>query len=147
MIEFTCEAIGSWAFVCCKFLIQMLYLVCPRGLLNCHFFSFFFHYSLPWQFFPPFFQLTYLFCLIYSAIISSSIFFISVIILFICLFFISSNSLLNIACIFSVMPPFFFWDLESSLRTLLWILFQVDCLASFHLAVLLGLYLTPLSGT
>ena len=41
---------------------------CPRGLSDClHFFSFFFLYSVSWQWFPPsFFQLNYpFFCFVY----------------------------------------------------------------------------------
>ena len=59
---------------------------------------------------------------------------ISVIVLFTvdCLFFNSSMPLLNIACIFSIrasslsVPPFL--DFRSSLLSLLWILFEADCL-------------------
>ena len=36
------------------------------------------------------------------------------------------------------MPPFFFWDLRSSLLSLFWVLFQVDCLSPLHLIVLIG---------
>ena len=42
---------------------------------------------------------------------------------------------------------FFFQDLGSSLLSLLWILFQLDCLSPIHLVVLLRFYLVPLSGT
>ena len=45
------------------------------------------------------------------------------------------------------MPPFFSWDLGSSLLLLLWIFPQGDCLSSFRLVVLLGFYLTPSSRT
>ena len=36
------------------------------------------------------------------------------------------------------MPPFFFSDFESYLPLLLWIVFQVDCLSSLPLVVILG---------
>ena len=39
------------------------------------------------------------------------------------------------------MPPFFFQDFESSLLSLLWIIFQVDCLSPLHLVVFVCLYL------
>ena len=45
------------------------------------------------------------------------------------------------------MPPFFFWGLGSSLVSLFWILFQIDCLSPLHLVVLLGFNLSPLSAT
>lgn len=38
------------------------------------------------------------------------------------------------------MPPFFFWDLRLSLLSLLWFLFQVDCLSLLHLVVFAVLY-------
>ena len=76
-------------------------------------------------------------------LIPSSELFISLIV-HLCLFFKASSSLLNISCILSV-PPFFFWDLESSLLLLFQILFQVDCLSPLHLVVLV-FYLVPLFG-
>ena len=85
-------------------------------------------------------------------LIPCSVFLISVIVLFICvllllfLFFISSSFLLNIYCIVSVCASFFSQDLGSSLLSLLWILFQGDCLSLLHLVVLLGFYLVPSSG-
>ena len=44
-------------------------------------------------------------------------------------------------------PSFFFWDLESSLLSLFWILFQVDCLSPLHLVVFMSFYLVPSSIT
>ena len=72
----------------------------------------------------PVFQITYPFILVCSAI-TSSVFFISVIVLSILLFKFSS-SLLNISCSSQSMPLLFFPDLRSSLLPLLWILLQVD---------------------
>ena len=45
------------------------------------------------------------------------------------------------------MLPFYFWDSGSSLLSLLWILFQVDCLFPLHLFGLVGFYLAPSSVT
>ena len=59
--------------------------------------------------------------------------------LFVC--FSSSRSLLNVL----VFSPFYFQDFGSSLLSLLWILFQVDCLFPLHLFGLVGFYLTPSS--
>ena len=76
----------------------------------------FFIYSVPWQRFPPFcLQVTYpFFCLSILLLSPSTIFFISVVVLFIsvCLFFFSSRSLLNFSCISQSMPPFFFEILD-----------------------------------
>ena len=55
----------------------------------------------------------------------------------VCLLFSSSRSFLNVSCIF------YFQDLGSSLLSLLWIIFQVDCLFPPHLFGLLGFYLAP----
>ena len=41
---------------------------------------------------------------------------------------------------------FYFQDFRSSLLSLLWILFRVDCLFPFHLFGLLGFYLAPSSA-
>ena len=38
-------------------------------------------------------------------------------------------------------PPFYFQDFESFLLSLLWILFQIDCLFPLHLFGLMGFYL------
>ena len=43
--------------------------------------------------------------------------------------------------------PLFFWELGTSLLSLLWVQFWVDCLSPVYLAVLLGFYLFPSSGT
>ena len=45
------------------------------------------------------------------------------------------------------MPPFYFRDSGSSLLSLLWILFQVDCLFPLHLFGLVSFYLAPSSVT
>ena len=65
----------------------------------------------------------------------------SVFVLFICLFFRSSSSLLNISCVFSIHASILFPDLISTVLSLLWIIFQVYCLFQFELAVLLAFYL------
>ena len=44
------------------------------------------------------------------------------------------------------MPPFFFWDLGSSLLSLLSIIFQVDCLSPLHLVFLVSFYLAVSSA-
>ena len=79
-------------------------------------------------------------------LIPSSVFFISVIVLFIS---VCSLELLVLCYTFLVssrsVPPFFFWNLGSSLLSLLWIIFQVDCLSPLHLVVLPGFYLVPSS--
>ena len=43
--------------------------------------------------------------------------------------------------------PLFSWELGTSLLSLLWVLFWVDCLSPIYLVVLLGFYLLPSSGT
>ena len=66
----------------------------------------------------------------------------------VCLFFISSSSLLNMLILaFSL---FYFWDSESSLLSLLWAFFQLFCLFPLHLfglvcCVFLGCYLCSIS--
>ena len=47
---------------------------------------------------------------------------------------------------FSSVPAFFFQDLGSSLLSLLWIIFQEDCLSPLHLVFLLEFYLVLSSG-
>ena len=71
-------------------------------------------------------------------------FFILFILFFIivCLLFSSSRSLLNVSCIFSII----FLRFGSSLLSLLWIVFQVDCLFPLHLFGLVGFYLAPSSA-
>ena len=129
----------------------LVHLICPRGFIDClHFFSLFFS----------------LFCSValISTILSSGslirssvsvtlllipssifIFYFSYYIVHFCLFFISSSSLLNISCIFSICAFIIF------LRS--WIIFTiitlnlVDCLSPLHLAVLFVSYLVPSSGT
>ena len=85
----------------------------------------------------------------------SVVLFISAIVLLIddCLFFISSRFLLNMACIFLfhasslfICAPLYFQDFGSSLLSLLWILFQVDCPFSLHLFGLVGFYHAPSSA-
>ena len=44
---------------------------------------------------------------------------------------------------FLIFSPFYFQDFGSSLLSLLWIVFQVDCLFLLHLFVLVGFYLAP----
>ena len=104
------------------------------------------------------FHLIYpIFCLSYSEVIllvPSRVLLVSVVALFIIdwLFFISSRSLLNISCIFSILSPdylsvtpFCFQDFGSFLPSLFWILFQVDSLSSPLLFGLVGLYLMNIS--
>ena len=83
----------------------------------------------------------------------SRVLLISVIALFIIdwLFFISSRSLLNISCIFSIVfstlfsiTPVCFQDFGSSLLSLFWTLFQVHFLSPPLLFGLVGLYHVPL---
>ena len=62
------------------------------------------------------------------------------------LFFISSSPLLNISCLFLILASIF-QDSGSSLPSLLWIRFPVDCQSPLHLVFLLGFYLVPLSQT
>ena len=109
--------------------------------------SFFFLYSVHGSYFhQSISQLTYaFFCLFTLLMISPSVFFISAILLFNCLFFISLSSLLNISSIFWSMPLHFFWDFVSFSLSLAWILFQVDCLSPPHLVVFLGGYFVPSS--
>ena len=59
----------------------------------------------------------------------------------VCLLF-SSMSLCNVSCF----SPFYFQDFGSSLLSLLWILFQVDCLFPLRLFGLVGFYLAPSSA-
>ena len=69
--------------------------------------------------------------------------------LFISVYLFSSSSRPLLTCLVSSqsMPPFLLQDLESSLLSLLWILFQVDCLSPLHLVVLVGFYLAPSAAT
>ena len=103
-----------------------------------HFFSFFCLHSVLWQWFPhSIFQLTYLFfCLLFYWFFL--VYFLSYYVVHLCLFFKSSLFKTFLVSSWS-MPPFFFWDFESSLPLLLWIIFQVDCLSSsLPLVVTLG---------
>ena len=102
------------------------------------FFSFFFLYIVLSQWFPPlwlsihfFFLMPQLFCywflLVYFSFQSSccsSLFF--------------KSSLLNISGIFLISASILFSETLDSPLSLLWTLFQVDCLSSLHLVVLLG---------
>ena len=96
------------------------------------------------------FQFTYpFFCLSYSAIDYFSVFFISVIVLSISVY---SLVLLGLCYTFFVsqsVPHFFFRDLGSSLLSLLWILFWIDCLISSSFSCYSGVlfYLLPSSGS
>ena len=105
--------------------------IVPEVSQTVSFLSFFFLYSVHWSYFhQSISQLTYaFFCLFTLLMISPSVFFISAILLFNCLFFKSFSPLLNIFSIFWSMPLFFFWDFVSFLISLAWIIFQVDCLA------------------
>ena len=109
--------------------------VVPGVSQTVSFLSFFFLYSVHWSYFhQSISQLTCaFFCLFTLLMISPSVFFISAILLFNCLFFKSFSSLLNISSIFWSMPLFCFWDFVSFLISLAWIIFQVDCLAPPHL--------------
>lgn len=110
--------------------LQMLvHLVLSQGSLRLFsFLSFFFIVLHSSDFQYSVFQLTYsFFCLSYLLLITSNVFFIQLLFFF----FFYSISLLDISCISWSLPPFFFWDLWSSLISLLWILFQLDCLSSF----------------
>ena len=88
---------------------------CPRYLLDClHFFSFFFLYSVPWQWFPPFclpgqlfVLMPWLFCYCFLLVyFSFQLLYCSS--LFVCLFFSSSRSLLNISYVFSILASILF---------------------------------------
>ena len=59
----------------------------------------------------------------------------------------SSRSPLIISCIFLICASILFWDLGSSLLSLLWILFQVDCLSPLQLVIFVGFYLVPSFAT
>ena len=104
---------------------------CPQ------FFSIFFLYSDLWQWFQPM-----CLSLIHSSVsfilllIPSHVFFISVAILFISIFsrlLVSSRSV----------PQLILWHLGSSLLSLVWIIFQANCLSLLHLVVFLEFYLIP----
>ena len=108
-------------------------------------FSFFLHHSI--------FHLTYpIFCCSYSTVSSLQSALISVIALFIIdwLFFISSTSLLNFSCIFSIfvsrlsVTSFCFQDFGCFLLSLFWILFQIDSLSPSLLFGFVGFYHFPL---
>ena len=60
-----------------------------------------------------------------------------------CLFFSSCRSLVKISCTFSFVSQ----DPRSPSLSLFWIFYLEGCLSPFHLAVFLGFYLFPLSGT
>ena len=85
--------------------------------------------------------------LIYSAsviflLIPSCGIFISVIVLFIC---VCSLVLLDLYSTFLVSswstPLFFFWHVRSSLPSLIWILFHIDCLSPLHLVIHVDIYI------
>lgn len=104
-------------------------------------------YSVLQQRFPPICLPAHsFFCLVYSDTDSVQCTF-SVNVLFFGLFFRASSSLLNIFVSFGSVPPFFFWDLRSSLPSKLWILCQIHYLSLVCFPVLLELYLIPFSGT
>ena len=108
-------------------ILMLVRFSCPRGLWDCpHFFSFFFLYSVPWQWFPPFylpaylaFLLPQLFCYWFLLVYFHFIY----CIVYHCLFFSSSRSLLNISCIF--------WICASILFQRSWIIFTIIALNSF----------------
>ena len=110
------------------------------------FHSFILHSVLQQRFPPICLPAHSFFCLVYSDIDSVQCTF-SVNVLFISLFFRASSSLLNIFVSFGSVPPFFFWDLRSSLPSKLWILCQIHFLSLVCFPVLLELYLIPFSGT
>ena len=107
--------------------LVMAFLLRSKCLLNClNFFSFFFFILFCDCDFPhSIFKVTYtFFCLGYSLLTPSSVFFISVIVLFTSVhFFISSRSLLMFLASSQSLPPFFSWDPGSSSLSLFWILF------------------------
>ena len=154
-------SIFSWPF--CLLLLGLLWFECwsiwhcPRGPWGCpHFFSFFFLFSSLLHLFLPFYllpHLSYLLPLLFYCWFPSGVFFISFIALFIIdwLFFISSRSLLNISCIFSILYSRLFvcnsilfsrfWIIFLSL---FWTLFQVDFLSPPLWFGLVGIYHVPL---
>ena len=80
-------------------------------------------------------------------LILSSVSFLSVQVFFItvCLLFSSSQSLLNISCIFSVCASILPLRFRITFAVILWILFQVGCLFPLHLFCLVSLYIAPSS--
>ena len=101
------------------------------------FHSFYFILLFRSYFYHLIFQLTdSFFCFIYSVILPSRVFLISVIMLFVsvCLFF---NQLTQICSLILTIFPFCFQGFWSSLLSLFWFLFQVTCLFPLHLLVLL----------
>ena len=106
----------------------------PDTVIISFFFCFLFHGS---DFQYSIFQLIYLFfCLIYYATDSfSCVFYFRCCVVHLC--FLDLLAFLNISCIFLVCASVIFWDVGSALLSLLWILFQLECLSPFHLAVFL----------
>ena len=89
------------------------------------------------------------FCLSYSAIDYFSVFFISVIVLFISIYSLVLLSLCYTFLVSRYVPHFFFQVPGSSLLSLLWILFWVDCpiSSSFSCYSWVLFYLLPSSGS
>ena len=111
--------------------------------------SFFFLYSVLWQWFPPICLLAHLFVILSHVLrywFLQEYFSFQHCIIHLCLFK-SSSSLSNFLVISCSMSPFFSQDLGSSLSSLLWILFWVGGLSPLPLLVLLRFCLVPLSGT
>jgi len=96
------------------------------------FFSCFLFHGSDFQY--SIFQLIYLFfCLIYYATDSfSCVFYFRCCVVHLC--FLDLLAFLNISCIFLVCASIIFWDVGSSLLSLLWILFQLECLYSISLS-------------
>ena len=76
-----------------------------------------------------------------------SVFFISVIVLFISVYSLVLLGLYFTFLVSQSVPHFFFWDLGSFLLSLLWILFWVDCLVSSSFSCYSGVLFYPLPSS
>ena len=116
-----------------------------KSLRLSHSFHSFFFILLCGSYFQYFiFQVTYPFSAsVILLLIPSWEFLISFIVLFL---IVCSLILVGPCLTFLVFSPFYFQDFWSSLLSLPWILFQVDCLFHLHLFGLLGFYLAPSSA-
>ena len=74
-------------------------------------------------------------------LIPSSVFFISIIAFFICLFCKTSGFLLNISCIFFICDPILFLRSWIIFTFILWVIFLADCLYPLLLIFLMEFYL------